>query len=321
MNIISVIIPMFNEQKNIKKCLDILKNQDSQNFEAIFIDDGSTDGTIELIEKYLNESNIKFDYKILKKENSGAAEARKVGIEHSTKDYIIFYDCDDVLSSDMISNFYDVYSAHNDLDILMPDMYIQNKVKEWKRFDFYTDDIILDPTECVIESLNGWRVHGCITIKKSIILKSYSDYLKYNTGNVNYGNNDEVITRLNFSNSIKIMRTNSKYYYCFNNASTTKKINENKYLAINNAFILNNIYSKSDLIETSVRSELIAVIWGSAFYMIKYRSGLNNISKWKNHIIESIDKIDYFESLLKVEFKKKIQLTFLKVSKVFLGVL
>lgn len=321
MNIISVIIPMFNEQKNIKNCLDTLKNQNSQAFEAIFIDDGSTDGTIELLDKYLNELSIKFEYKILKQENSGAAEARKMGIEHSAKDYIIFYDCDDVISNDMISNFYNVYRSHKDLDILMPDMYIENKVKEWKEFAFYTDDIMLDSTECVIESLNGWRVHGCITIKKSIILKSYSDYLKYNTANVNYGNNDEVITRLNFSNSLKIMRTNSKYYYCFNNASTTKKINENRYLAISNAFILNDIYFKSNLIEASVRNELIAVLWGSVFYMMKYRSELNNIKNWKKNITESIDKIDYFESLLKVEFKRKVQLTFLKINKVFLGVL
>lgn len=321
MNIISVIIPMFNEQKNIKNCLDTLKNQNSQDFEAIFIDDGSTDETIELLDKHLNKLSIKFEYKILKQENSGAAEARKMGIKHSTKDYIVFYDCDDVISNDMISNFYDVYRSHKDLDILMPDMYIENKVKEWKKFAFYTDDIMLDPTECVTESLNGWRVHGCITIKKSIILKSYGDYLKYNTTNVNYGNNDEVITRLNFSNSLKIMRTNSKYYYCFNDASTTKKINENRYLAINNAFILNDIYFKSDLIEASVKNELIAVVWSSAFYMIKYRSDLKNIGNWKNNIIESIDKIEYFESLLKVRFKRKVQLTFLKINKVFLGVL
>lgn len=321
MNIISVIIPMFNEKKNIKNCLDILKNQNSQDFEAIFIDDGSTDGTIELLNKYLNESNIKFDYKVLKQENRGAAEARKVGIEHSTKDYVIFYDCDDIISSDMISNFYDVFHSHRDLDILMPDMYIENKVKEWKKFAFYTDDIILEPIQCIIESLNGWRVHGCITIKKSIILRSYRDYLKYNTDNINYGNNDEVITRLNFSNSLKIMRTNSKYYYCFNDTSTTKKINEKKYLAINNAFILNSIYFKSSLIEASVKNELIAVVWGSAFYMIKHRSDLKDIGNWKNDIIESIDKIDYFESLLKVRFKRKVQLTFLKINKVFLGVL
>lgn len=317
MNIISVIIPMFNEKKNIKNCLDILKNQNSQDFEAIFIDDGSTDGTIELLDKYLNELSIKFEYKILKQENRGAAAARKLGIEHSTKDYIIFYDCDDVVSNDMISNFYYIYRNNKDLDILMPDMYIENKVKEWKKFAFYTDDIMLDPTECVIESLNGWRVHGCITIKKSIILKSYSDYLKYNTANVNYGNNDEVITRLNFSNSLKIMRTNSKYYYCFNNESTTKKINEKKYLTIKNALILDMIYSDNTEIESSVKNELIAVIWANSRYMHQYKAEFNNIIEWEKVIGESIVKLNYLELVSKINLKKKIQLAILKLINLF----
>ena len=308
---------MFNEKKNIKNCLDILKNQNSQDFEAIFIDDGSTDGTIELLDKYLNELSIKFEYKILKQENRGAAAARKLGIEHSTKDYIIFYDCDDVVSNDMISNFYYIYRNNKDLDILMPDMYIENKVKEWKKFAFYTDDIMLDATECVIESLNGWRVHGCITIKKSIILKSYSDYLKYNTANVNYGNNDEVITRLNFSNSLKIMRTNSKYYYCFNNESTTKKINEKKYLTIKNALILDMIYSDNTEIESSVKNELIAVIWANSRYMHQYKAEFNNIIEWEKVIGESIVKLNYLELVSKINLKKKIQLTILKLINLF----
>ena len=241
MNLLTIIIPMFNEQDNIENCINSLTKQSNQNFVAIFIDDGSSDSTLLRLKRYLNQG-ISFEYKIIEQINKGAAAARQAGIKMSKTKFIMYFDCDDDISSDIIEHIYKEYNKNNDIDIVIPNMSIQKANGDWCDFHFYTGDIKLEPLDCVKESLRNWGVHGCFAIKKSIIIKSYEDYYSYNVNRENYINNDEVITRLNFSNSKEIVRIDSTYYYKHNLYSTTKKINNKKYLTIKNSIILNEIY-------------------------------------------------------------------------------
>lgn len=89
---ISIIVPMYNAEKHIKKTLQTISQQTYSNFEVLMIDDCSTDNTKEIAESYLKNNRFTL---IALKTNSGVANARNIGIENSTGDYICFLDSDD----------------------------------------------------------------------------------------------------------------------------------------------------------------------------------------------------------------------------------
>lgn len=313
MNLVSIIIPMYNEVLNIDNCVNILKNQKNQDFDVFFIDDGSKDGTIEKLQEILTVG-VFFNYQIIKQSNQGAAAARKEGIKYSSTEFIMILDCDDKISSDTVEEIYKKHSESPSVDIIIPDLSIQSKNGDWQDFTFYTLQEQLQPLHCIQNSFDGWYIHGFFAIRRLIINQSYRDYELYNRNNKNYLNNDEVITRLNFKNSKEIIRSSAVYYYCYNFLSTTKRVNPNKYLMINNALILNEIFLNDEEIEPSSKAELVAVLWGVYLYMYRYKKELGNISEWENVLRRAIKDIKYFHLVNKLSFKKKLQLTILKLT-------
>lgn len=90
---ISVIVPAYNVEKYIRRCLDSLVNQTYSQMEIIVVDDGSTDGTGEIIQEYVERYEGKVF--LFSQENAGQAVARNNGIQYATGDYIGFVDADD----------------------------------------------------------------------------------------------------------------------------------------------------------------------------------------------------------------------------------
>ena len=92
--LISVIIPVYNAEKYIKKCLETLINQTYSNLEIICVDDGSTDHSVELLEIYAKKDDR---IKIFTQKNAGPAAARNLALKKVTGEYISFVDADDFL--------------------------------------------------------------------------------------------------------------------------------------------------------------------------------------------------------------------------------
>ena len=91
----SVIVPVYNVSEYLEKCIDSIISQNFENFEIILVNDGSTDNSAEICEKYVKRSKrIKYCYK----ENGGLSSARNFGIEKSAGDYLLFIDSDDFLT-------------------------------------------------------------------------------------------------------------------------------------------------------------------------------------------------------------------------------
>ena len=102
MPLISVIVPIYNVEKYLKKCIDSIMGQTYKNLEIILVDDGSPDGCPEICDNYAEtDSRIK----VIHKENGGVSNARNVGIEGSVGEYICFVDSDDWIERDYISVF------------------------------------------------------------------------------------------------------------------------------------------------------------------------------------------------------------------------
>lgn len=95
---ISVIIPVYNTEKYIEKCLKSLDDQTMKDFEVVIVNDGSKDESERAIKNYMRRTRMNIKY--LKKENGGLASARNYGVERASGKYISFLDSDDYLDKD-----------------------------------------------------------------------------------------------------------------------------------------------------------------------------------------------------------------------------
>lgn len=100
---VSVIIPVYNSEEYLKDCLDSVVSQDIPDLEVICVDDGSTDGSAGIMEKYASDDDR---IKIITQKNGGAGTARNAGIDASDSEYLLFLDSDDVLEENCLSALY-----------------------------------------------------------------------------------------------------------------------------------------------------------------------------------------------------------------------
>ncbi len=107
---VSVIIPVYNVEKYLPQCLDSVINQTFTDIEIICVNDGSTDESAEILQKYAaKDSRIK----VITQENKGLSATRNIGLAHATADYISFIDSDDFISSVFLENLYQAICTTN----------------------------------------------------------------------------------------------------------------------------------------------------------------------------------------------------------------
>lgn len=100
---ISIIVPVYKVAAYLRSTIDSLLSQDYDNFEIILVDDGSPDESGKICDEYASRDSRVFVYH---KENGGVTSARKLGVEKSTGDWIVFVDGDDLLTADALSTWY-----------------------------------------------------------------------------------------------------------------------------------------------------------------------------------------------------------------------
>lgn len=114
--LISVIVPIYNVEKYLNRCIDSILNQTYKNLEIILVDDGSTDNSINIIKSY-NDDRIK----IYSKKNGGLSDARNYGLDKANGNYVSFIDSDDFIELDMFEKMVQ-HLTDRDIDIVVCDM-------------------------------------------------------------------------------------------------------------------------------------------------------------------------------------------------------
>ncbi len=117
---ISFIIPAYNAENYIKNAVDSILNQNCENVEAIVINDGSTDKTLEILENY-GEKIV-----LINQENQGVSKSRNVGLDKANGEWIVFLDADDWIDNNFLNQI-DKYLVE-DYDIIFTNIIIDNKV-------------------------------------------------------------------------------------------------------------------------------------------------------------------------------------------------
>lgn len=108
---VSVIVPVYNVEKYLEKCLNSLVNQTLENIEIIIVNDGTKDNSEEIIKKFIEKYPQKIVY--LKKENGGLSDARNFGIPYAKGEYIAFLDSDDYVEKDIYKEMYELAKKEN----------------------------------------------------------------------------------------------------------------------------------------------------------------------------------------------------------------
>lgn len=109
-SIVSVIIPMYNVASTISRCVDSILKQSYGNTEIILIDDGSTDSTFDICNKYVSlHPNIR----LFCKDNGGVSSARNMGLVHATGSFVTFVDSDDYLDEEFIESLFHLQNESN----------------------------------------------------------------------------------------------------------------------------------------------------------------------------------------------------------------
>lgn len=201
--LVSIIVPVYNAENFISKCIDSILNQTYRNIEVILVNDGSTDSSLSILESYQK----KFPEKIFcfSQKNKGEGETRNVGISHSSGDYIALLDSDDWYDLDYIETLLkeignnDIlvsgmrrFDAHNNFkyNLVLED-------NEWNLFKnasiagkFYKADFIKDNNlnfEKLLVGADTFFNIKSYSLTDKVVLSSYSGYCYYE--------NTESVTR------------------------------------------------------------------------------------------------------------------------------
>ena len=107
---VSIIIPIYNVEIHLDKCISSIINQTYQNIEIILINDGSTDGSENICLKYASfDQRIKYFYK----QNGGLSSARNFGLNKFSGDYVLFVDSDDSIALNTIKLIIELVNKHH----------------------------------------------------------------------------------------------------------------------------------------------------------------------------------------------------------------
>lgn len=118
---ITVVVPVYNVEKYIEKCLMSIKNQSFNDYECLIINDGTKDNSIDIAQKIIQGDER---FKIINKENGGLSDTKNLGIKLAKGDYICFVDSDDYIDEKMLEKAYKMAVKH-DSDITCFDLYYE----------------------------------------------------------------------------------------------------------------------------------------------------------------------------------------------------
>lgn len=167
----SIIVPVYNTEKYIEKCLRSIQEAIDTECEVIIINDGSTDNSEKIIMKFIDglDERYKSNYKYIKKANKGLADTKNVGIKEAKGKYISVVDSDDYISKD----FYEIARKYiDDYEIIIYDLYIIfEKNKSWN----YTSRAWRDDKENQLTALLNGAMSGS-SCNKIIKRELYNEY-------------------------------------------------------------------------------------------------------------------------------------------------
>ena len=152
----SIIVPCYNCKNSVRNCLESIIKQNYYDFEVILVDDGSTDGTSQILDEYAFGYPFIHAYHFI---NEGVSFSRRRGITLATGDYLIFVDSDDTINPNLLYELHVAMKQHGSPDMIRYQSHLvgDDAYKDHQRYNFYDS---LNVTLSGMEALKRWSVSG-----------------------------------------------------------------------------------------------------------------------------------------------------------------
>lgn len=282
--LVSIIVPIYNQEKYLEKSLKSILNQTYEKLEIILVNDGSTDKSINIIESYKNKDPR---IKVVNKLNGGLSTAIIAGLEITSSDYTAFIDPDDYVGEDYIENFIrNVYES----DIVAMGFYYDDNGK----FNPYslkkTGIIDVDEARKFIRDTGSSRINNLIFVSRwnklykteilRYMLPELRNYQKVSIGEDSIFN----ALALAYSSKISVVSSPNSYFYNISNDNSMMKIEkaENINKIIFACQKLKEIYNNHDSIDMDQIQSLYYFLTRaeiSKLYSFNYKVYKDKISK------------------------------------------
>lgn len=219
-DLISVIIPVYNAEKYLNKCINSILLQTYKNIEILLVNDGSTDNSQEVCEEFRNKDRR---VKVIYKENGGASDARNVGIKNSNGKYITFVDSDDTVEENYIEYLYNLLENYSTNMSIAAYSVISNE-KSINIGKGYKEEL-LDVKECLDRLLceKGFTVSPC----SKLYDKSLFDDIEYPKGKL-FEDNETTYRLIMKCHKIAYGNKSIYNYYKRENSAMTSEFNMKK---------------------------------------------------------------------------------------------
>lgn len=292
--LVSIIVPMYNSEKYIVRCIDSLLEQSYENIEIIVVDDGSSDNSVEIIKKY-NDNRIN----IYQKRNEGVSATRNLGIEKSNGDFLLFVDSDDYVSKDIVKVMLDKVNSENSMILCNNKEIWGNRIE--KRILFTDENIELNKIDILRAISSGKAGLVCSKLVSNRVIKEnnimFDESLKVGEDQLFFLNVAQYTEQFKYVNK-------SLYFYdrTNENSSTIKyqnKLYDNfSYLQKEVIKVFNNNKLNSNEDIELLNNKEITIVWTcinnevNGIRKLGIKNTINNIVGILNSTQGNIRKID-----------------------------
>lgn len=238
---VSVIIPVYNVEKYLNRCIGSIVNQTYTDLEIILVDDGSPDNCPQMCDEWaLKDSRIK----VIHKENSGAGLARNTGLENATGDYVTFVDSDDYIAPETVEKCVEVLLKNGSQLAMFGRVDVSYNGRQVKK-PVKTDKILFENKEIVCDILpglfvneRGFGVGVCGKIVDLNVIKSHG--LRFNSERELLSEDAYFLLEL-FTHLKSVSLIPENYYYYVQNENSFSRTYKKNYQAMNDNFITRSI--------------------------------------------------------------------------------
>lgn len=295
-DLVSVIVPVYNSEKYIRRCIESIINQSYKNIELILINDGSTDNSSEICKEYSRSDNR---IRVIDTENSGPSAARNIGIENSKGSFIFFIDSDDFIENyalDLLIKNYNQYKA----DITVCDF---NKIKDYnsdsKPHDTFlsskllTKQDIIEYSRYYLKKPNRYLLfaYSWGRLFKSAIIKNNN--ITYNIDLRTFEDVAFNFDYLKYTNTIYFLKENiynHLIYDSFSSATMTIGDNPKQMLGYKQALIDIGDFLKNSISDADIKKEVgHADVYLTIIQLVRICGQINNSNK--SNIYKLINEI------------------------------
>ena len=253
--LISIIVPIYNRESVLKKCIESVLNQTYKNIQLILVDDGSTDNSLSVCQNYAkNDSRIL----VLFQNNSGPSSARNAGLDIAKGKYVMFVDSDDCIHRSCVEILYGAIQKFN-VGVAMCDyssMYLSDQC--CKRMH----TVLLNTKAVLNNGFNekGNAFYGCGKLWKMSIIKN----IRFKSFSFCEDTLFNIEAFLNYEGDVVHVTNGSLYYYLQKEDSITKKLSDKNLL--DSLDVLGIILKRTGLLTVEINESLHNYSVSTAFF-------------------------------------------------------